>query len=413
VDEEDYSAMSISQLARSIAESATLRLNEQARLLKEKGEPVIHLGAGEPKSKVPMEAIRSAAAQITSGEVRYTPTDGIPPLKKAIVRYMEEIYGKVVAPENVIVSGGAKQALSVLLSTLLDPQDEVIITAPYWVSYPEMVKLVYGVPVIVKPEDGRFQPRFQDIKAAVGSYTKAVILNSPNNPSGVVYSDDFIGEMVEFCEEKGIYLIMDDIYHRLLFDGRTFCPGYRFTKKDLEDSKIIVINGVSKLYAMTGFRIGWAVAPKKIVEVMVNVQAQTTSCPSTVSQVASVGALNGLQSGIESLRFMLQNNRDIMVQELKAIDGVHVTKPEGTFYCLPDFRAFGGDSVKLCQLLLDKVRVVTVPGKEFGMEGYLRLSYCGSVKEITDGVARIKWALDPNAPNEIFIGDRKLVRDWL
>jgi aspartate aminotransferase len=126
-----------------------------------------------------------------------------------------------------------------------------------------------------------------------------------------------------------------------------------------------------------------------------------------------VGALNGLQSGIESLRFMLQNNRDIMVQELKAIDGVHVTKPEGTFYCLPDFRAFGGDSVKLCQLLLDKVRVVTVPGKEFGMEGYLRLSFCGSVKEITDGVARIKWALDPNAPNEIFIGDRKLVRDWL
>ncbi len=405
--------MSISQLARSIAESATLVLNEQARLLKEKGEPVIHLGAGEPKAKVPMEAIRSAAAQITSGEVRYTPTDGIPPLKKAIVRYMEEVYGKIVAPENVIVSGGAKQALSVLLSTIIDPQDEVIITAPYWVSYPEMVKLVYGVPVIVKPEDGRFQPRIQDIEAVVGSYTKAIIINSPNNPSGAMYSEDFIREIVEFCEAKGIYLIMDDIYHRLVFDGKTLTSAYKYAKKDLEESKVIIINGVSKLYAMTGFRIGWAVAPKKIVEVMVNVQAQTTSCPSTISQVASVGALNGLQSGIDSLRLMLQNNRDIMIQELKSIDGVHVTKPDGTFYCLPDFRAYNPDSVKLCQFLLEKVRVVTVPGKEFGMEGHLRLSFCGSVKEITDGVARIKWALDPNAPNEIFLGDRKLVRDWL
>jgi aspartate aminotransferase len=405
--------MSISQLARSIADSPTLRLNEQARVLKEKGEPVIHLGAGEPKSKVPMEAIRSAAAQVTTGEVRYTPTDGIPELKKAIIRYMEDNYGKVVGPENVIVSGGAKQALAVLLTVLVNPQDEVIITAPYWVSYPEMVKLVYGVPVIVHSEDGRFQPRIQDIKAAVSSYTKAIIVNSPNNPSGAVYTEDFIAELVEFCEQKGIYLITDDIYHMLIFDGKAFCPAYRFSKKDLEDSKLIVINGVSKLYAMTGFRIGWTIAPKKIVEVMVNVQAQTTSCPSTISQVASVGALNGIQSGVESLRYMLQNNRDIMVQELKAIDGVHITKPGGTFYCLPDFRAFNKNSVELCAFLLKKVLVVTVPGKEFGMEGHLRLSYCGTVKDITEGVARIKWALDPNAPNEIFIGDRKLVRDWL
>jgi aspartate aminotransferase len=405
--------MSISQLARSIADSPTLRLNEQARLLREKGEPVIHLGAGEPKSKVPMEAIRSAAAQVMTGEVRYTPTDGIPELKKAILRYMEENYGKVVGPQNVIVSGGAKQALSVLLTVLVNPQDEVIITAPYWVSYPEMVKLVYGVPVIVHSEDGRFQPRVQDIKAAVSSYTKAIIVNSPNNPSGAVYSEDFMAELVEFCEQKGIYLITDDIYHKLIFDGKSFVPAYRFTKKDFEDSKLIVINGVSKLYAMTGFRIGWTVAPKKIVEVMVNVQAQTTSCPTTVSQVASVGALNGIQSGVESLRYMLQNNRDIMVQELKTIDGVHIDKPGGTFYCLPDFRAFGKSSVELCEFLLKKVLVVTVPGKEFGMEGYLRLSYCGTVKEITEGVARIKWAIDPTAPNEIFIGDRKLVRDWL
>jgi aspartate aminotransferase len=164
---------------------------------------------------------------------------------------------------------------------------------------------------------------------------------------------------------------------------------------------------------MTGFRIGWTVANKKIVEIMNNVQAQTTSCPSTISQIASVGALTGVQSGVESLRLTLQNNRDVMYQELKAFSGVHIEKPQGTFYCLPDFSAYNKNSVELSQMLLKKVRVVTVPGKEFGMEGHLRLSYCGSIKDVMEGVARIKWALDPDSPNEIFIGDRKLVRDWL
>jgi aspartate aminotransferase len=411
--EEDQPTMSISQLARSIAESPTLKLNEEARILREKGEPVIHLGAGEPKSKVPIEAIRTAVAQLNTGDIRYTPTDGIPELKRAVLRYTEENYGKTVAPENVIVSGGAKQSVSVLLSTLLNPQDEVIILAPYWVSYPEMVKMVYGVPVIVKPEDGRFEPRIEEITRAVSSYTKAIIVNSPNNPSGAVYSEDLIAEIVQFCEKKNIYVIMDDIYHKLVFDGKRAANAYKWAKKDLENSKVIVVNGVSKLYAMTGFRIGWTIASRKIVAVMTNVQGQTTSCASTISQIASVGALTGPQSHTDSLRLTLQNNRDVMVQELKAFDGVHLIKPEGTFYCLPDFSAYNRNSVELCKFLLDKVRVVTVPGKEFGMEGHLRLSYCGSIKDVTQGIERIKWALDPNAPNELFIGDRKLVRDWL
>jgi aspartate aminotransferase len=404
--------MSISQLARSIAESPTLKLNEEARILREKGEAVIHLGAGEPKSKAPIEALRTAAAQLNTGDVRYTPTDGIPELKKAVIRYMEENYDKVVGPEHVIVSGGAKQALSVLLTTILNPQDEVIIPAPYWVSYPEMVKMVYGIPVMVKSEDGRFHPRIQDITAALSSYTKAVIINSPNNPSGCVYSEDFIGEIVELCESKGLYLIMDDIYHKLIFDNKAFTPCYKFAKDKSENSRLIVINGVSKLYAMTGFRIGWTVANKKIVEIMNNVQAQTTSCPSTISQIASVGALTGVQSGVESLRLTLQNNRDVMYQELKAFSGVHIEKPQGTFYCLPDFSAYNKNSVELSKMLLKKVQVVTVPGREFGMEGHLRLSFCGSIKDIMEGIDRIKWVLDPDSPNEIFIGDRKLVRDW-
>ncbi len=404
--------MSVSQLAREIKESPTLALNEKARLLREKGEAVIHLGAGEPKSKVPVDAVISATAKLTSADIRYTPTEGIPSLIKAIIRYTEENYNKVVGPKNVIVSNGAKHSLYNLLMAIINPQDEVIIVAPYWVSYPEIVKMVYGVPVIVTPEDGRFHPHLEDITEKVGSYTKAIIINSPNNPSGVVYSEEFIAQLVAYCEKKGLYLLMDDIYHKLIFDGKTAPSVYKFSKDDSENSRIIVLNGVSKLYAMTGFRIGWTVANRKIIEAMINVQAQNSSCVSVVAQAAAVGALTGVQSGVESLRLTLHNSRDVMMSELGAFNGVKTVKPDGTFYCLPDFRAYSNDSVGLCKLLLEKALVVTVPGKEFGMEGHLRLSYCGSIKEITEGIARIKWALDPESPNEIYIGDRKMRRDW-
>ncbi len=405
--------MSISILAKSIAESPTIRLNEEARLLRERGEAVIHLGIGEPKNRAPMTALLSAAAKLNTGDIKYTPTDGIPSLKKAIVRYTEENYDKIVAPENVIVSAGAKQSIYNILYTLLNPQDEVLILAPYWVSYPEMVKMVYGIPVIVTPEDGSFHPRMEDILKAVTPSTRAIIVNSPNNPSGVVFSDEFIAQIVEFCEKKNVYLIMDDIYHKLVFDGTKAAPAYRFSGKDIESTKIIVVNGVSKLYGMTGFRIGWAVASRQLVEIMTNVQSQVTSTTSSFLQVAAEGALTGLQSVTENLRLTIQNNRDVVMQELKSFAGVKCVKPGGTFYCLPDFRAYSNDSVELSNRLLKKAFVVTVPGKEFGMEGHLRLSYAGSMKDVTEGIARIKWVLDPNSPNDIYIGDKKMIRDWM
>jgi aspartate aminotransferase len=405
--------MSVSELASSIVESPTLRLNEEARLLRERGEPVIHLGIGEPKNKTPIPAILSSAAKLSQGDVKYCPSDGLPSLKKAIIRYTEEAYDKVVAPENVIVSSGAKQSLFNILYTILNPQDEVVILAPYWVSYPEMVKMVYGVPVIVTPEDGSFHPRMADIERAVSSSTRALIVNSPNNPSGVVYKEEFIAQIVDFCERKKIYLIMDDIYHKLVFDGQVAPPCYRFTTKDLEDSRLIVVNGIAKLYGMTGFRIGWCVAPRKIVAVINNVQAQTTSCASPVMQAGAEGALLGLQSVVESLRLTIQNNRDIVMRELSSFNGVKTYKPDGTFYCLPDFRAYSSNSVELSNFLLKKALVVTVPGREFGMEGHLRLSFAGTVKDVTEGIARMKWAIDPTSPNDIYIGDKRLIRDWL
>jgi len=404
--------MSISYIAKQIGESATLKLNETAAILRAKGDPVIHLGGGEPKGKPPLDAILAATSLLTSAEVRYTPPDGIPALKQAIIRYTEDFYGWRPTPEQVMASGGAKQAIMNALHAILDPQREVIFPAPYWVSYPEMVKLVGGVPVPVTPEDGSFIPRIEDIERVVGSYTKAVIINSPNNPSGAVYPEQFIADIVDFCERRDLYLIMDDIYHRLLFDGRRPVNCYQYAKDRSENSKLILINGVSKQYAMTGFRIGWAVANRRLIEVMTNIQSHETSGPSALLQHAAVGALSGIQSSVGSLRTTLENNRNVLIDQLRSFDGVRLEAPGGTFYSFPDFSHYDKSSEKLSKFLLEKVQVVTVPGKEFGREGHLRISFCGSVKEITEGIDRMKWALDPNSPNELYIGQRKLVRDW-
>jgi aspartate aminotransferase len=403
----------ISQLAKSIKESSTLKLNETAARLRDKGEPVIHLGGGEPKSKAPLDAVLNCATQLNTGEVRYAPADGLPALKKAVIRYTEEHYGRLPSPDSVVVSSGAKQSIMSLLYAILEPKDEVVFPAPYWVSYPEMVKLAGGVAVAVTPEDGSFHPTVPEIAEAVGSYTKAIIVNSPNNPSGAMYTRDFVAELVQFCEKRSLFLVMDDLYNRLVFDGQTAPNPYEFAKAEPEQSKLVVVQGVSKMYAMTGFRIGWAVTNREVAAAMTNIQSHQTSGPATPSQWAAVGALAGVQSSIESLRLTLENNRNVMLERLATLPGVHVTKPDGTFYCFPDFRAYMKDSQKLAELLLERVRVVTVPGKEFGMDGHLRLSYCGTIKEMMDGVERIKWALDPEAPNELFLGERKLVRDWV
>jgi aspartate aminotransferase len=404
--------MDISKLAASIAESPTVKLNAEAAKLRAQGEAIVHFGIGEPKNKAPMSAISSAIEKLNSGEVKYAPSDGLPSLKKAIVRYTEKNYGRTIDPANVIVSDGAKHSIFNVLYALINPGDQVIILAPYWVSYPEMVKMVNGVPVIVTPADGSFYPKLSEIEKAVTPSTRAIIINSPNNPSGAIFSDELVGEIVEFCERKNIYLLTDDIYHKLIFDGKKIAPVYNFTKKDIESTNVIVINGISKTYGMTGFRVGWVVANRKLVKVMTNIQGQITTCNSPICQVAAEAALNGDQSCVDTLRDTIEKNRDTVMRELQSIPGMKVVKPQGAFYCFPDFSAFNKDSMALADFLLKKALVVTVPGKEFGMEGHLRLSYAGAPSEVADGLARIKWALDPNAPREIQIGNRKVTRDW-
>ncbi len=385
--------MSLSKIAKTIKASPTLALNAKFAALKTSGESVIHLGGGEPKSKAPIDAITPVIELLNTREVRYTPAAGIPALKEAIIGYTEEYYNRKFQSKNVIAASGAKHAIMIALQAILDPKDEVIFPVPYWVSYPDMARLCDALPVAVTPADGSYYPKISDIEKNVTPKTKAVIINSPNNPSGAMYSEEFISDIVQYCEKKDIYLIMDDIYHRLIFDGKKMINAYDYAKVTDNTSKLVIVNGVSKTYAMTGFRLGWTVANTELIEAMTNIQGHQTSGPSVLVQKGAIGAINGDQSGVDELRTTLEANRNVMIDLLNSFEGIKVTKPDGTFYSFADFSAYEKDSNKLSAYLIDEAKVLTVPGAEFGMEGYLRLSYCGSVDDIKEGIQRIKNVL--------------------
>ena len=387
--------MPISKQALSIANSPTLALNDKAGVLRAQGKAVINLCVGEPQNKAPLVAVESAIARLETREVKYAPTSGTQALKQAIIQYTQEIYGRTPAPANILVTVGAKQALFNALYSLGNPKDEVILLAPYWVSYPEMVKLAYGVPVVVMPPEGSLHHRLADIESAITPRTKAIIFNNPNNPSGMVYPQEFIAGLVDLCERGGVYLIMDDIYHKLVYGSTPWVPGYRYTEQEIDSSRLIVINGVSKSYGMTGFRIGWVVASRELVRVMSNIQAHTTSGASIVMQDAALGALTGPQDVIAELLESIKANRDIAMTELRTFNGLRVTEPEGAFYVLPDFSAYNPNSAELSEFILEKALVAVVPGAAFGMEGHLRLSYAGLPEDVTEGIRRMRLALEP------------------
>jgi aspartate aminotransferase len=386
--------MNLSSLARSLGQSATLKLNEVANNLKAEGKPVVHLGGGEPEEKIPGGAAEATRKMTDAGFVRYTPTSGTAALKKEIAAYTEKFYGVKPAAKNIVVATGAKQAIYNFLVAALDPGDQVVFPAPYWVSYTEMVRLAGGEPVVVRPKPGSLLAGIEDFAGAITPKTKAILLNSPNNPSGQVYPESVIKELVELCEAKNIYLVMDDIYNRLVFDGLKAPSAFNFSKRPLDESVIVSINGVSKTYSMTGYRIGWSVAGAELSAAMNKIQAQVTSCPSALSQAAAAGALAEAGDFVETLRVSLEKKRDLMVAELGRLKKAKLHKPQGTFYSFPDMSAYDADSTRLSNLLLEKCLVVTVPGVEFGLEGHLRLSYCGAEKDIVEGVARIRKQLD-------------------
>ena len=393
--------MPFSKIAQSIAPSATLALNARAAKMRAAGQPVIHLGGGEPKSLAPAAAIEAGIAMLRSGEVRYTPAGGTPAMKDAIIAYTDRFYGRQVARANVMASAGAKQAIMIALMALVDPGDEVVFPVPYWVSYPDMVRLAGGVPVPVRPSDGTFQPALEDMEKAFTPRTRAVLLNSPNNPSGAVFDEDFVRGMVELCEQRDVFLLMDDIYHRMVFDGATAANCYDCTEREVDDTRIVVLNGVSKQYAMTGFRIGWAVGPAPLIKAMDNIQSHQSGNPCALSQHAAVAAIAGAQDSVNELCTTLERNRNELMRLLADVPGLGVNVPGGTFYSFCDFGRFDRDSTRLSERLLEQVQVVTVPGVEFGQEGYLRLSYCGAMEDVREGVRRIAWLLDANGTPEL------------
>jgi len=404
--------MKISDLAASISESATMKFNDRANQLRAEGKPVVHLGIGEPKNRAPETALAASSEKLQDGYIKYTPAAGLPSLRRAIADYTTELYGREVPPANVIASNGSKHALFNVLMAIVNPGDKVLMPVPYWVTYPEMVKLVRGAPSFVQPEPGTLLPDVDSVIRAVDDNTAAILLNSPNNPSGMVVSGGFLEKLVAFCEERGVYLIMDDIYRDLVFDGGEAPSAYRYTDKALDSSHVIVIHGVSKLYGMTGFRLGWSVAPELVTSAINRLQGQMTSNASVIAQAAAEGALSGDQEVVEELRTHLQANRDRLLDELADLEGLKVERPQGGLYSFPDFSSFNSDSMALSEFLLEKALVVTVPGVEFGMEGHVRLGFAGSAEDVVEGARRIKWALDPGQPAEIEMGDQVVIRDW-
>lgn len=403
-------SISLSKLANSIGDSPTLKINAKARALKAAGEPVIHLGGGEPTYPAPQAAVDAIIKKAQSRKIKYSPSSGTPEMKKAVLDYTEKQYGRRYEPANVLVSAGAKQALFNFLLAAVDAGDEVVFPAPYWVSYPEMVRMAGGTPVIVRPEAGKgLAVSAEQILKAVTPKTKAILINSPCNPSGQIYGEDFIKTIVEFAEKNNIFLVMDDIYHQLVFDGKKTPNPCAYAK---EANNLVIVNGVSKLYGLTGLRIGWAVcANQELIGAMGRMQAQSTSCNSDLSESAAAAALNGDQGVVKDLCRILEENRDALLKEAAAIPHVRVEKPAGTFYSFIDFSHYNADSNALAQYLLEKALVAVVPGEAFGAEGYLRISYCADKDSIVEGLRRIRWALDKNAPNEIKIGDKLVARD--
>lgn len=403
--------MQMGEQAQKISRSPTLALNEKARQMAAAGKQIIHLGIGEPLNEAPLSAIEYSQQKLATKQIKYGPTAGLPALKESIRTYTKKHYGRDPGPANIIVTTGAKQSLYNLLVAILDPSDEVILLTPYWVSYPEMVKLAYGRPVPV-PSSKNLIPDVERVSQAVTKATKAIILNSPNNPSGMVYPPEVIASFVDFCESHEIYLIMDDIYHQLVFDDYSWVPGYVFTSQEIDSSYVIVINGISKSFGMTGFRIGWTVGPESLISTMSKIQSHTTSGASVLLQEAARGALDDGDPSIQKLKEFIRHNRSLAISGLEEIPGVNLPRPGGAFYCFPDFSAYRESSQELADFLLEKTFVVTVPGIAFGLEGHLRLSYTCHPEELKESLHRIRWALDDSAPDTITIGQQAHHCDW-
>lgn len=376
--------------------SATLAISAKSKEMKSQGIDVVGFGAGEPDFVTPERIREAAKASLDRGETSYTPAGGLPALKKAFTDRLAQDYGLEYQPDQVLVSCGAKHSLFNLFLALIGDGDEVVIPAPYWLSYPAMVELAGGTPVIIgTPEKAGFVPSIEAVKAAITPRTKAVIVNSPSNPTGVLYPDEFLNELATLLQGTDIVVISDDIYDKLIYDGKKFTP---LASLDGMKERTIIVNGVSKTYAMTGLRIGYLACPiPEVLKAASNIQSQSTSNPSNPAQYAAVEALTGPQDEVDKMRSVFEKRRDLMMDLLSKIDGLTVVKPDGAFYAFVNVSSFYGNkgvnnSTEFATYLLDNQYVACVPGSPFGSDDHVRLSFATDDETIAKGVERLGTA---------------------
>ena len=388
----------------TLTPSTTLAITAKAKELKQQGIDVIGLGAGEPDYNTPQNILDAALKSMNEGHTKYTPAGGLPALKKAIIDKLQRDQGLTYEPSEILVGIGAKHVLYTLFQVLLNEQDEVIIPIPYWVSYPEQVKLAGGVPVYIEgTADQQYKVSTQQIQAAITEKTRAIILNSPSNPSGMIYSEEELTEIAKVCKEANIWIISDEIYEKLIY-GDAKHVSIAETSDDAKE-RTIVINGVSKSHSMTGWRIGYAAGNKEVIKAMTDLASHSTSNPVTTSQYAAIEAYNGPQDTVEEMRAAFESRLEIIYPKVQAIPGFKVLKPQGAFYLLPEVseaaRMTGYASVDdFVDALLTEANVAVIPGSGFGAPSTIRLSYATSLDLLEAAVARIdtfvqsKWQED-------------------
>lgn len=392
----------ISSRIGAIAESATLAVDAKAKALKAAGRPVVGFGAGEPDFPTPdwiVEVAQKAAANPANH--RYTPAGGLPELKDAIVAKTKRDSGYVVDAAQVLVTNGGKQAVFQAFATIVDDGDEVLLPAPYWTTYPECIRLAGGIPVeVLADETQDYLVTVEQLEAARTPRTKVLLFCSPSNPTGSVYTPEQVKAIGEWADAHGLWVITDEIYEHLLYDGaeKASMP---VLVPSLAD-RCIVLNGVAKTYAMTGWRVGWMIGPKDVIKAATNMQSHATSNVNNVAQRAAIAALNGGLDDVEMMKAAFDRRRRIMVQMLNEIPGVVCPTPKGAFYCYASVKGLFGktlrgqvieSSAQLASLILDEVEVAVVPGEAFGPSGYIRLSYALGDEDLVEGVGRIQKLL--------------------
>ncbi|WP_051427685.1 pyridoxal phosphate-dependent aminotransferase [Arthrobacter sp. H20] len=389
----------ISQRIAAIAESATLAVDAKAKALKAAGRPVIGFGAGEPDFPTPDYIVQAAIDAARQPRFhRYSPAGGLPELRQAIAEKTLRDSGYAIDPSQVLVTNGGKQAVYESFATLLDPGDEVLVPTPFWTTYPEAIRLAGGVPVEVfaGPEQG-YLVAVDQLEAALTPRTKILLFVSPSNPTGAVYSPEQVKEIGDWAAERGLWVVTDEIYEHLTYDGVPF-TSIASASPAIGD-RMVIINGVAKTYAMTGWRVGWMIGPNDVVKAATNLQSHATSNVSNVPQMAALAAVAGPLTAVKEMKVAFDRRRTAMVDGLNTIDGVDCPVPKGAFYAYADVRSLLGrelggirpaTSAELAALILDKVEVAVVPGEAFGPSGYLRLSYALGDADLATGVGRLQ-----------------------